>query len=186
MKNLIKFSAICIIASIFFTSCRTNTSITERHYNKGYYISHPKNNPNVISYNEEEFKVQAKTTLGKSPHEAEKNTLASCNDKIVTNKNVAVDHNDIINKEDTKFNISKTSNSKIKIFELPDIRSRRALLKSNKNNPQDPDGLSLFWVVILIILILWALGLIGGLGGLINLLLLVALILLILWLLRVV
>ncbi|MCW3076586.1 MAG: hypothetical protein JWO32_1195, partial [Bacteroidetes bacterium] len=39
MKHLLKIAFLFIAAGILFTSCKT-MSVTKRHYNKGYYVSH--------------------------------------------------------------------------------------------------------------------------------------------------
>lgn len=188
MKNLILFIAICILTGTFFSSCKTNTSITERRYNRGYYVTHIKDNPDLIASNN-----QKEIVLADRSGKALKNAVIDNGNKTDETYNEKFEADNIVvsTGNEKKYdkgidpNIKKAGQDKLKIFELPDIQANKTFLNSNKDHLQDPDGLSLFWIVILVVLILWALGFIGGLGGLIHILLVVALILLILWLLRV-
>ncbi len=186
MKNLILFSLICIITSLF-TSCRTNTSITERRYNKGYYITHSRENNDLIASDETHSVARSNSDNEQQIiRGTEKKAPENIYGKGITDGISEVEKDNLQHKEHKKFSLNKATKNTPKIFELPDIKPKLALSNPNKQHIQDPDGLSLFWIVILVILILWLLGFIGGVGSLIHLLLVVALILLILWLLRII
>jgi uncharacterized membrane protein len=190
MKKLITFSTLCIIASLILASCKS-TSITKRHYNKGYYVSHTKNKQTIPQTKEEVVKVN------KSLYPEDKIV-----EQVIVNSSPTQNTNEstvnIVASNEVKSSpsISKNSGNSIKTIKYktisiskPVIEMKKVFSKAKKfgNADAEGDALSLFWIIILVVLILWALGLIvGDFGGFINLLLLVALILLVLWLLRIV
>ena len=195
MKKFITFCTVCVIASVFFSSCSSNLSIAKRHFNNGYYIAYSKSKPVVRTTTEEDKVVQTKTkeSFYAVQNKREQNSIDGYSDQsTITGNNEIVASNDKAqHKAISKRNIKQTLKQQIKIIEYPATQVKHSLFETKKinNSARDEDGLSFFWVVILIILILWALGYWGFFGlvsGLINLLLLVALILLILWLLRVI
>ncbi|MFL5753981.1 MAG: lmo0937 family membrane protein [Bacteroidia bacterium] len=182
MKKSTLSLIICILASIFFSSCRSNMSVAKRHYSNSYYIAHHRAPQAGISSANEKKKPALYTPV--------KHGLVSSQFA----QNPIADHNDLVASNAQQIPKGKTTGLKRKTIPLKfspakthrihlQLKKKPALVASG-----DGGGLSLFWVVILVILILWALGFIGGftMGGLINLLLLVALILLILWLLRII
>jgi uncharacterized membrane protein len=190
MKKIFTLSAICIIGSILFSACKSNTSITKRHYRDGYYITHNKGKQ-AATNNEEEKNVR------KNTKKQVYNPLPGVNQNQnpayeVENKFAIINTNVVASKEKTKTKIiSKQPVSyKTKIIEtLAAHISNKSPLQKIAVADSDRDGLSLFWIIILIILILWAVGFLAGgfgLGGLIHLLLVIALVLLILWLLRII
>lgn len=191
MKKLITYLTICITASVFITSCKTNTSLTERRYNKGYYVTHIKDNPSTGLLSENK-----KTTLAEAAkpinNEKDKVSENAPNENLIENPKTSNKIAEINNDKKSQKTISQTKlkqslKNNIANFENPAIKVKRALSSANTTSyTHDGDGLSLLWIVIVVVLILWLFGFIGGLGGFINLLLLVALILLILWLLRVI
>jgi len=193
MKKIITFGVICIIASILFSSCRSNISITKRHYNKGYYVDFNNGKKVGLAPKEEEKVVQTKTSkpVYYSQDQAEQNTMGGYSGQsLIADNNVIAANNEKMQRNVISQQYTKQS-LKPKIKEEPAAQIKRTLFETKKmsSNSYVGDGLSLFWVVILVILILWALGLLAGgfgLGGLINVLLVIALVLLILWLLRIV
>jgi hypothetical protein len=193
MKKLITISAICIITSILFASCKQNLSVTKRHYNNGYYIAHSKGKQAV---------QPAKTIQAATPEKPTKVSYSiqntnQQNDLIGITESNSVTFNQVVAKNTAarvKVEVTKTGTSKIshsissiRPFVTP-ISNIKAASKKVLVVADDRGGLSLFWIIILVILILWAFGFLGGyiFGGLINLLLLIALILLVLWLLRII
>lgn len=194
MKKVISFSAICILTSILFSSCKSNLSVTKRHYNNGYYIAHSTGKHISLTPKEEVKIVQTKTkkSLYAAQSQVEQTTISGYSEKIpVTGNNViTASAKKIQSKTISQKNAKQTLKHKIKLIENPIAQLKHRLSETKKvsNDSSDKDGLSLFWIIILVILILWAIGFFEGgfgLGALINLLLLVALILFILWLLRI-
>jgi len=195
MKKVISFSAICLITSFLFSSCKSNLSVTKRHYNSGYYIAHNNGKHISITPKEKVKIVQNKTkkSLYAVQSLAEQSTINGYSDKspLTDNNTITANNKQTQHKAISQQNTNPTLKHNIKIIGNPAAQIMHSFpeIKKIGGVSSDGDGLSLFWIIILVILILWAIGFLGGgfgLGALINLLLLVALILLILWLLRIV
>jgi hypothetical protein len=192
MKKLITYGAICIIASILFSSCKSNISIAKRHYNKGYYVDYNSGKHDAATVKEEKT-VQSNTSkpLNFQQDKVAPNSVSMQSDhSSVTEKNITIASNEKTKSTiPSKQNAKQTVKLKIKSITNPAAKIKRSLFGVDMAGTcsANDEGLSVFWVVILVLLILWAIGFIGyGLVGLINVLLVIALILLILWLLRVV
>lgn len=195
MKKTIKFCVSCIIASVLFSSCGSNMSITKRHYNNGYYISYSNDKENVII--PKENKTGIHSSLNESLYFPNDQTKEPGNEKftdqkeIKVNNVVATSYSKIHRKENLQKKANKIFKHISKITNTSEINIKSDLIEKNKikssSSQEERDGLSLFWIVILAILIFWAVFFSIGflLEGLINLLLIIALILLILWLLRI-
>jgi len=194
MKKIITFSTICIIASIFFSSCSSNLSVAKRHFNNGYYVAYSTSKQVVHTPKEEEKLLQNKTRkpLYSLQNKTEQNAIEEYSDQSTTgSSDVVASNENTQHKAIPQRSTKQALKQKIKIIENTSPKIKHVFFKTQEIHSvsSDNEGLSLFWLVILVILILWALGLLAGgfgLGGLINLLLLIALILLILWLLRIV
>ena len=194
MKHLIRISVVCFIASLLFSSCSSNLSITKRHYNNGYYIEYCKGKQAAPAPKEEEklSQTQTKEPVSTIKNQAIQNTIRRYpSQNPATQKNVSATSSNektqrkAISQQAVKQALKKES----KVVEDQSSQIRYALSETKKirQDQSERDGLSLFWIVILVLLILWALGFLSGsVGGLIHLLLVIALILLILWLLRIV
>jgi len=196
MKKLLFVSVICILTGILFYSCKSNLSITKRHFNKGFYIDYIKS-PEVTSNSEkEENFVQKKT-----------DSITTNSDPILVSNIAETDFPNVSTKSDNESNDKSTEQQIIKntsepdqskqikhhskIIKAADFIKNHTILKNQKIGTTNSDGeaLSLLWLVILVLLILWLLGLLTegfGLGGLFHVFLVIALILLILWLLRII
>ncbi len=197
MKKIITFSTVCIILSLLFASCGSNTSLTKRHYNKGYYIAHSKSKHKATAVNKDEKVAQLKkkevTLTNPSKDKIVQNPVVIYNTSTTNLDNAPLTAS--TSKTPIVFNthiVAKHPVKHVPTFNLFPIKEVKKSFFSKKrvNAPvSDHDHLSLFWILILVLLILWAFGLLGGgwgLGIFINVLLVIALILLILWLLRIV
>ena len=192
MKKLITLSTICIITSLLFSSCKSNMSVTKRHYNKGYYIAHSKGKQTVTAPKEEKV-VQMKTrnTLYSVQNLPNQNIINGySNPSPVVNNTVITASNEknqskVVSQKNTK-QILKLKN---RFITNPVVQIKHAMSETKKiSSRDDGGGLSLFWIVILLLLILWAVGFLffTSIGSLIHVLLVIALVLLILWLLRII
>lgn len=185
MKNLFKITLMFIVASILFVSCKT-MSVTKRHYNKGYYVSHSskKSTKDGIAL-KKDHKVEAlapKTSAVSSSKKEEPELLAS-----------SFTHNEIITPE---VKTRRATENRIRYAETSKAQTIKDVVKSpfkiTKMVPsadRSGDALSLIWLLIVVILIVYILGLLFdgfGLGGLIHILAVIALVLLVLWLLRII
>ena len=197
MKKIITFSTVCTLLSLFFASCGSNTSLTKRHYSKGYHIAHTKGMHKTPTVNKDEKVVQlqkreaaltdpSRNKIVQNPiivYKAAGPTMDNAPLIVSTNKTPIVFNTHIVAKHPVK---------QVPTFNLFPVKEVKHLMFSKKRvSPpvSDHEHLSLFWILILVLLILWAFGLLGGgwgLGIFINVLLVIALILLILWLLRIV
>jgi hypothetical protein len=198
MKNLIKFCAALITASVLFSSCESNFSITKRHYNKGYYIDYTKSNKAITS--------KADNNISQNPTMVSVNTGQNVvkQDAVPVNSVQSIVEKNAIAVTSIKKALPKVGLRPVATQNLPvkTEANESSFLGNNSTRYNSPEkatnitdgdhgerrALSLLWLVIVIVLILWLIGLLAGgfgLGGFINLLLLVALILLILWLLRI-
>lgn len=193
MKKLFTFSIICILASILFASCRSNSSVIKRHYNKGYYFAHSKSKPTVAVAKEEKIaKINIKKPLYNVQNETKQTTLVGTSNQnpITSNGVITASNKKTQQKRIVPQNIKQTLKFKNLTIDQSVKQINTSLkekIKFIKHNSEDHDGLSLFWIVILVLLILWALGFsLGALGGLIHIVLVIALIFLILWLLGIV
>lgn len=187
MKNLLKITLLFLAASIMFVSCKT-MSVTKRHYNKGYYVSHSakknkleSNNAakEAVVKNVEQLALKAIDGIKDQPSNPE--LLAS----NVTNKKESTTEAQTRKTIENKIKYAGKSNIKFKdVYKNPfKITKMVAAKDSNK------DGLSLIWILIVVILIIYLLGFLFdgfGLGNLIHILAIIALVLLILWLLKVI
>lgn len=191
MKKLIISGIICFIGSVLLSSCGTNSSITKRHYNKGYYVTTDnKTNTSHLSkpihQNRENNQTEAKVSEPGLENTQIDNNVKS---KVIANNTSQATEEQKKSKTIASENKLKSTikNSKT-ILENPAQKFKQALLKTQKtSNTTSSEGvLSLLWIVIVIVLILWALGLVVGIGPYVHLLLVVALILLILWLLHII
>ncbi|HWY37826.1 MAG TPA: hypothetical protein VNY73_04665, partial [Bacteroidia bacterium] len=73
MKKLLTLGIICIIASILFSSCRSNLFIIKRHYTNGYYIAHSNGKQTATSVKEDRIAPdRPKKTLHSINEQAEK------------------------------------------------------------------------------------------------------------------
>ncbi len=193
MKNLIKFSAILLTASAFFSSCSSNLAITKRHYTSGFYVDYSKGNktiaPNKATLPTAAAPIIAVPVVTNNPvansKELVKNTspLAIVNIKKMLPKIHVLPVAKQANATSSGSTITPASESSPIVSESPKMNT------GISDDGGEHAALSLLWLVIVIILILWLVGLLAGgfgLGGLINLLLVVALILLVLWLLRII
>jgi hypothetical protein len=196
MKNLIKFSAILLTASIFFSSCESNLSITKRHYTSGFYVDYSKSNKVITPDKANQPVAAAPVVVAREPVVAN-SPMANIEQPVKAKGPGAIV---AIKKMLPKINLlpiakQDRANSFGAIM-APAGETNNVLSESPKMNTgiSDDDrgehaALSLLWLVIVIVLILWLIGLLAGgfgLGGLINLLLVIALILLVLWLLRII
>ncbi len=193
MKKITTFSAIAIIISLFFSSCGSNTSLTKRHYSKGYYVPHTKGKHKVVTENRDEkvAKLETKkislTDTSKDKTQEVSLSKPKVSNPIAENKTLVAS----TKRAPIVFNTHIVSKHPVKqvptfnLFPVKDVKHSIFSKKSASAPEHDHEHLSLLWIVILVLLILWALGFIGGLGSFIYLLLVVALILLILWLLRI-
>ncbi|MDP2387808.1 MAG: DUF5670 family protein [Bacteroidota bacterium] len=197
MKKIITLSTVCIILSLLFSSCGSNTSLTKRHYNKGYYIAHTKGKHKVAAEKKDEkiaqLKIKEASVIDASKVKTQQNSIAEykVSNPIAENKTLVASNG----RTPIVFNthiVSKHPVKQVPTFNLFPIKDvKHSIFSKKRVSPvmHDGDGLSLFWIIILVLLILWAFGLLGGgwgLGIFINVLLVIALILLILWLLRIV
>jgi len=188
MKKIFTLSFIGFITAIFLSSCKTNLSITKRHYNKGYHITgnHHKNKPGLNSE-----KQKTANTIVEEPI----NTLQVLNRENISNKNSAQTraNNNVITAGNKKNQTARAARhaknpaltpDNIKAFKnLPIIDRKNFEVKKPGAGPI-AKVFSLFWIVILAIFLLWFFGfLAGGLGmGLyIHFLLAVVAIFLVLW-----
>jgi hypothetical protein len=192
MKKIFTLTTACIILCLVFASCKSNLSITKRHYNNGYYIAHSKGKQNSTASKEEGKIVQHKApvSLYSIPAPAEKEMITPAeqlNNKVIIAAKTIKKENKI-----APISIAKpVVNAKTGLIKYPVAKIKSGIAQNSsmtKSDDDDDDGLSLFWIVILVIVLLWAVGFLGGFlfGGLIHLLLLVALVFLILWLLHII
>jgi len=191
MKTLIKLFSICILASIAFASCKSSTSITKRHYNKGYYVAHSKHLKTNPKVSENSFIVTANTPEQVHDVMVEKVLPTKTIESISPMPNTElVTANEAPKNKSTAFKNFKNA------VHFKSVHLNHPSAEINKTNfesipagsgDDDDDGLSFFGFIVLLVIILWALGFfVGGLGGVIHLLLVIALVLLILWLLRII
>lgn len=191
MKKIITFSIICIMASILFSSCKSNSSIIKRHYNKGYYVSHSKSKqlkPRADAAPAENL-VKIEPPFYSLKTETEQTLLKESNNPstIATTNAITANGAKVQGKNNSETRINQSTNYKPLTINKPLKQLKQPFLNFNADHDHDGDGLSLFWIIILVLLILWALGFsLGALGGLVHILLVIALIFLILWLLHIV
>jgi len=202
MKKLITLSVICIIASLVFPSCKSEVSVTKRHYTRGYYVAHGhKTVKSEISLKNKEkivrFKTDKPSNVLQTKNKKDENVAVSNFYRIpVTNNSAYTASNE---KKQSHSNSNQTikplkNNSDVdesKSIEerFTDLKNDISTSKKSVRATHNHEEYSLLWIIIVVVLILWVLGFLAGgfgLGGLINLLLLVALILFILWLLKVI
>lgn len=201
MKNLIRYTAISLLASIALTSC---VSITKRHTNKGYYITTTRHKPAVFSPNDQAILhtenkrsgniEQSQTAIIRENKTAEiKSTeqqQAPSSEIVNLDQQASLSTQSNTEKSSAsspKQTITKQSNTLKELVKHP--QQMQSKIKKMTANKPISDDLSLVWVIVIILLVLWALGMIAGglgLGGLIHILLVIALILFILWLLRII
>lgn len=184
MKNLLKITLLFIAAGILFASCKT-MSLTKRHYNKGYYVSHSGKKSKATAYNLPQQKAELLSPKNISLPVAKNNDLGL----VASNSKP----DEIINKEtknvkdvENKIRYAGASGSDI-AKEI--VKSPFKITKMVPAADRGDDALSLIWIVIVVLLILYLFGLLFdgfGLGGLIHVLAVIALVLLILWLLRII
>jgi hypothetical protein len=192
MKNLIKFSAILLTASAFFSSCSSNLAITKRHYTSGFYVDYSKGNktiaPNKTSLPIAAAPIIATPVITNSPVANSKEAIKNTSPAVIVNIKKMMPKINVlpIAKQGSANSFGTTmapaSESSPIVSESPKITT------SISDDGGEHAALSLLWLVIVIILILWLIGLLAGgfgFGALINLLLLIALILFILWILRI-
>lgn len=195
MKNLIKFSAILVTASVFFSSCESNLSLTKRHYTSGYYVDYNKNTKGVNPRTADQPLANAPNVIATDPikqNVQSGNPMSSIKEKVPV---IIAKAKELLPKVNLHPMTTKnaagsliTINSKAK--EANPIMAESPTMANQISDRDRGEGaaLSLLWLVVVIILILWLIGLLAGgfgLGGFINLLLLIALILFILWIFRI-
>ncbi len=187
MKTLFTYTSLLIVATILFTSCSQewNTSITKRHYRKGYYA----HKPTTVTPKDREVAQE-----GQSVFHSPQITKAVAEDNTVASKNyiapVTNNHSSGTKVADNNSNFESVPTASpvinLKINSTKEFLKNKSIYKKISKH-SDQDARSFFWTIILVVLILWLIAYLSGgwgLGGLINLLLVVALILFILWLLR--
>lgn len=198
MKRILNYSALLMLTIVLMTSCGSQKSFSDRHYNNRYYIGMSKaektpkikgdNLETITPATEEEFTLTSNTETENvettvtvdSPEEV----------KVTTEESIATAPGEKVVRQ--KGTLPKFfNNSTGKSQETPFSILEKAENVKEKISPpaSSDDALSLLWIVIVIILILWLLGFaLGGLGlgGAIHVLLVIALILLILWLLGII
>lgn len=184
MKHLLKIVFLFIAAGILFTACKT-MSVTKRHYNKGYYVSHSakKSKVNVTSEAEKQTSASVEPLAAKVTKLPE----AVTKDKELLASNV--ENSSVIKTRD-----QKVAENKIKYAGIYNNLSVKEVVKNPFKltkivaaSDSKDDALSLIWIIIVVILILYLLGLLLDFGGpFIHVLAVIALILLILWLLKVI
>lgn len=190
MKNLLKLSILLIALTFTFNSCK-NASITKRHYNKGYYLSHSHKHGKIKSKTNVESAEKLEVVANKSKL-SENNTEER--ELIASNFPARVEP---INELKSNSSVEKSSEAKkIKSTAFPYSEKFSSLKNKIHVKPipagmlesaREGDGLSLIWVLIVLLVVLYLLGILFdgfGLGGLIHILGVVILVLLILWLLR--
>lgn len=187
MKKINILNTIVVIAVLLFSACNSNSSLTKRHYSKGYHFSHSSGKHSVAKDSDRKTPLQISDIVVK-PIEKNETAIAPMNP---INKDLIVSNENNYNKSNAKKNVTKIVKRIPAINEVaPVIKVKKAIFrKPSSSSASDSAGLSLLWIVIVVLLILWALGLLAGgfgLGGFINILLVIALILLILWLLRII
>jgi len=187
MKKINILNTIAVVAILLFSACNSNSSLTKRHYSKGYHFSHSSGKHSVAKASDK--KAPLKTTdIVVKPIEKNETTIAPINP---INNDLIVSNEINYNKSNAKKNVTKIVKRIPAINEVaPVIKVKKAIFeRPSPAAASDSAGLSLLWIVIVVLLVLWALGLLAGgfgLGGFINILLVIALILLILWLLRII
>lgn len=195
MKRILNFSALLMFTLVLLTSCGTQKSFSDRHYNNNYYIG--------MSKAEKTPKIK-NDKLEKITPEAEQEFVLASNTEIVTKVStdtpaeVEVSSEEVLQpatietadeQKETQSNHVNRTNKKSQ--ETPFTLLEKVEKVKERISPpaSSDDALSLLWIVIVIILILWLIGFaLGGLGlgGAIHVLLVIALILLILWLLGII
>ncbi|MGZ3900577.1 MAG: hypothetical protein ACXVNM_12265 [Bacteroidia bacterium] len=188
MKNLLKFMLLVVSVSVLFTSCKT-ASLTKRHYNKGYYVSHSGKKGKTTVHTTEDKQaitkvesVTPKTTaipiaMDDKPLMASNNPGEKSTPERVSKENKKVEN---------KLRYAGTDNT-ISVKEM--VKNPFKLTKIVAAKDSDNDALSLLWILIVVLLIVYIAGLLlddFGLGGLIHILGVIVLVLLILWLLRII
>lgn len=183
MKKPILFLSLIVIVSVIFTSC--SSSLTKRHYRKGYYVEHKHKPTTPIA------KISEKT-LNK-PEEKPESVVVAPEQSVIAIQPKAQDVPEFTTpklKRDKFYRLQEKEQTAELNFIPKKIKENRFSAMASKMGPSgatSDDVLSLFWIVLLVILIIYLLGfLFGGygLGAFVHLLLVVFLILLILWLLR--
>jgi hypothetical protein len=197
MKKLLLLWPAIIIAALLFTSC--STTITKRHYRKGFFVQHHKHPAKTdIRQNEvlpeqiarveiPEIKSEAKgeergelvfpkTSQPKAVKEADKGgavaaakTKSSPRDKVMRVARLA-----------DKLTPGNVITQRIPTASAEKVGPEGGLIAAT---------LSLFWIVLVVLLILYIIGILTegfGLGPIIHLLGVIFLVMLILWLLGVV
>lgn len=187
MKNLLKITLLFLAASIMFVSCKT-MSVTKRHYNKGYYVSHS------AKKNKVESNGKAKDAVVNATEQLAPKTIDGIKDQPsnpellatnVTNNNASTAEAKKRQTIENKIKYASTSDIKFKdVYKNPFKVTKMVAAKDSGD-----DALSLIWILILVILLIYLLSFLFdgfGLGGLVHILAVIALVLLILWLLKVI
>jgi hypothetical protein len=191
MTNLLKIIFLLFASAILFTSCKT-ASITKRHYNKGYYVSHTHKKKAPAKVEREPGKITP-SEVAKAEVLVPKHTVASPVKEEEKSLAASTPQEEFIPaaKPAKKFfgrnnNNSVYTNEQVDVKEF--VRNPVKLAKMAAKDTGD-DALSLLWILIVVLLILYIVGILTegfGLGGIIHVLGVIVLVLLILWLLRII
>ena len=106
MKKVFTLTAVCTIICLVFASCKSNLSITKRHYNNGYYIAHSKGKQAATSSKEDVKIVQHKASV--SPYSVltpiEKKTIhpSEQNSNTIVAASTSKTENKIVSKSNKK------------------------------------------------------------------------------------
>ncbi|MGP8214745.1 MAG: hypothetical protein ACLQQ4_04200 [Bacteroidia bacterium] len=196
MKKLITFSTLCLIASIIFSSCGTNFSITRRHYNPGYYIDYTKSSPSVASSKVAAKPVQSAVNKQLNTEQPKGTQTTKVADVNPVNRPIANSPSGIIKKIKHKAILSFTAKQGLKntisSSEEPQIQAKSYVpdaITMTDNATERGGGRSLLLLLLIILVIILLIGILLNLGAFIDLLfdilIVILLILLILWLLKV-
>lgn len=195
MKRILNYSALVMVTIVLLTSCGSQKSFSDRHYNNRYYIgmSKAEKTPKLKSETIEKETPAAEEELIQTVSPVIENEVVldspSNTDAATVETDQTSTEEKIVDQKLTPGKLFNKINQKRQ--EAPFALMDKAEKVKEKISPpaSSDDALSLLWIVIVIILILWLLGYaLGGLGmgGAIHILLVIALILLILWLLGII
>jgi hypothetical protein len=190
MNNLLKISILFFASIVLFSSCKT-MSVTKRHYNKGYYVSHSHKQkalkktgrePEQLSSVTKEERAEILnpgTTALKMPPTEEKELIAS---DTYEQPVLPSSRKKLFDKRSNSY-----SNEEIEVRDV--IKNPLKAGKMLATKDSGDDALSLLWILIVVLLIVYIVGILldgFGLGGIIHILGVIVLVLLILWLLKII
>jgi len=188
MKNIFKLSILLLILSIILNSCKTS-SLTKRHYNNGYHLSHSykKHKIKPIQTATERVETlqtinQVKTVSGKQ--KPEQKLLASADRMKSKTQNTSAESNPA-KKLTQMLKLGTASLCTLPIEKIKKTVKIRPI--PSERGARENSALSLIWVLIVLLIVAYLIGILldgFGLGGLIHILGVIIVVLLILWLLR--